>query len=505
MGRRGGSLETLERLGTAARNIPKDRLLSSFSVLSSATLAAIVFSVITNKTIAIIAGPDGIALMGLYRTLGSMVSGAIAVGFATIVVQRVSRATRKEEIDEILGAATLLFVLQTMLVAVLAVAAAAPIGRWLLGASVTGASATEVRIVLGMSLVNVLLGLVTAALNGQTNVRPITIVQLATALASLAMIYPLLRIGNQGLALNVGSGGIVGACVGLYYVRGIFRFSIGGSLAEKWSMLRASVSTSGWLIAQNLVVMGGLLAVQNAVATAHGLEALGGFNAAMLIVDTMILVIMSPARTYCLPALGRLTDDLAKRSLLNRVLFLRVSAMTAAAALLIFGGKPILALLFSRQFMAAGDLLSILSLSLVALSFSWTCNSYLLHKSDIRTYVIIDMIWIAAMISSVLACRFLGLSAWAMAWSYTASCVLSAILYGSVCAGRYGPGLPAGGNIGFGVACVLWLMASLLAARQLSFLGQGVFICVSIGAAWVLGLGRQVMEWLELEKEGAAR
>lgn len=484
--------------------LPKDRLLAAFSVLSSATLFAVVFSVMTNKAIALLAGPEGIAMMGLYRTLGAFVSGTITMGFATIVVQRVSNARDQSEIDSVLGAASLLFLIQAALVAVVAIVAAEPLGRWLLGSSFTGVTPVEVRLVLAMALVNLLLGLVTAALNGQSDIRPITTVYLATSVSSFLLIFPLLALGRKGLAVNVGSGGIVGACLGLYYLRKLFRFSLSGAWARKWATLRASVSTSVWLIAQNLAVLGGLLSIQKVVGRSHGLEALGGFNAAMLVVDTAVMAIMSSARTYTLPSLGRLSDEAQKRALLSRVLALRVVAATAVSAALIFGARPVLTILFSSRFADATDVMTILGFSLVASSFSWSYNSFLLHKSDMRSYVLIDMAWIASMYLAVWTCGFLGLSVNAMAWSYTGSCVLSAALYAAFCRRRYGFSLLTGENIRLGGGCVVWLSAAYVAAQPRSLLWPVAFLCVSAAAAWTMGLVQRVSGWLELDGGAAA-
>lgn len=480
--------------------LPKDRLLASFSVLSSATLLSIVFSVLTTKAIAVFAGPEGIALMGLYRTLGSFVTGTILMGFGTIVVQRVSKAREQGEIDAVLGAASLLFLIQLTTVGLLGFTAAEPLGRWLLGSSFTGVTATEVRIVLAMALVNLLLALVTAAINGQSNIRAITTVYLATSVSSLALIYPLLGLGRVGLAINVGSGGLVGACIGLYFLRKIFRFSLGGSWALKWATLRASVSTSFWLISHNLAITGGLLGVQKIVARSHGLEALGGFGAALLVIDTAIMAIMSSARTYALPALGRLNDDGQKHSLMSRVLALRLLATTAAAAFLIFGAKPALMLLFSRRFLDSSEVMAILSLSMVFMSYSWTYNSFLLHKGDMRAFVIIDMLWIVLMLAAVKLCDFLGLSVTAMAWCYTGSCIVSAALYAVFCSRRYGFSLLTGHNIRLGGACIAWLLASFLVARNPSLPLQGAFIGLSAAAAWMLGLVDRMRGLLQMDR-----
>lgn len=500
MDQRAGPLEALERVSPTMPALTKRGFLGSFAVLSSGTACAILFSVMTSKAIAVIAGPEGIAVMGLFRTLGALVSGTITMGFATIVNQRLSKASDQSEIDSVLGAAALLFMIQAALVLLLAVAMAAPLGRWLLGSSFTGVTAGEVRIVLAMALINVLLGLITAALNGQSDIKAITAVQLGTSVGTLLMIYPLLCLGRKGLAVNVGSGGIVGVCLGLYYIRKIYRFSPIGPWTQRWATLRGSASTSTWIIVHTLVVMGGLLTVQKILARFHGLEALGEFNASMLVIDAAILVIISPARTYILPALGRLKAEGQKHALLTRVLALGLAATTAASAVLMFGAKPTLLILFSHRFLAAADVLAILSLSLVGMSCSYCFNSFLLHKNDIGTFVIIDMTWIAAMLGGVWACGYMGLSVSSMAWSYTGSCVLSATLYAWVCTRRYGTNLLTRGNLKLGLGSFAWLCAAFQVSHDPSLLRQGAFIGVSLATAWTLGLFRQLNEWLEFER-----
>jgi len=88
------------------------RIISALSLLSSTTFLAVVLSIGTNKMIAVFAGREGMGLMGLYRSLGALVTGSLSFGMIHLLAQRVSTARPGKETEGVLGAATLLLAVQ---------------------------------------------------------------------------------------------------------------------------------------------------------------------------------------------------------------------------------------------------------------------------------------------------------------------------------------------------------------------------------------------------------
>ena len=342
------------------------KILSAFSVASAGTLLATVLSVGTNKIIAVMTGAEGVALMGLYRGLGAFILGAVTSGSNLLVMQKVSAARSESERSDLISATALLTILQGLIIFLAAILAPDAISRSLFGSQQKAGGILEVQIVLGMTFLNLATQAAIAILKGQPDVKPVTILQVATSTASILLIFPLLQLGRVGLAINVGSGSAVGACLGIFFIFKLFRpkFNEKG-LKERWTLLTSAGTSPLWLIAHSVGLSAGMLSIQSLINRRYGLEALGYFTASMLIIDTATMVLMSSARTYILPALGRLESMATKEALFRRMFTLLLAANTAAALALILGAPLILRILFSGQLVGGTEFLAAVAFSLI--------------------------------------------------------------------------------------------------------------------------------------------
>ena len=76
--------------GASEATVVERRLLVAVGLSGSAALVTVALGVATTKIIALVAGPAGVALMGLYRYLGALVSRSLLLGLDTSIVQRIS-------------------------------------------------------------------------------------------------------------------------------------------------------------------------------------------------------------------------------------------------------------------------------------------------------------------------------------------------------------------------------------------------------------------------------
>lgn len=404
-------------------------MLPALGLLSFSAVLATAFSVATNKLIALHAGPEGIALMGLYRGLGSWVSGALTLGYGVLLTQRMAAVRSKGESDAVLCGSALLLTLQAGAVLVLACFLARPLSSWLFQSALPG-QVLVIRLVLAMAFVNLALQMITALLRGQPSVGPTSLLQLATASASLAVILPLLKLGEPGLAVNVGSGGLIGVPVGLYFVWRLFRPAFPeDAVSLGWSFLKGSTTHSLWLILSVLVTSGCLLAAQSSVNAGYGLEALGSYNAALLIVDTGVMILMSSARTYVLPALGKMTDTAQQERLFAQSTGIVLLLTIPVGGILAFGAPYLIRALFSAKFGLASELLPIFGVSIVGQAVVWSFNTFLLHKGDIRSFVLIDVAWAVLLLAAVSLCSRQGLPLTSVAWAHALCWTISGLVY----------------------------------------------------------------------------
>lgn len=416
-------------------------ILSAIWTASSASMAAIALAVLTSKIIALQAGPQGIALVGMFRSLGGIVSGVFALGSATVLMARVSNAASTEEAGDAVGAFLLLLLLQLPLVAVAAIFFADPIAAWLFGSAAVD-RASEVRLVLLMGFVNLTLQTLTAVLRGQGNVKHSARVQLATAAASLVFIVPLLAMGGTGLAVNVGSGSVIGSGLAAFYIWRAYGSSIVfGSLSRRWALLRQSLRPSLQVTFQSVLLIGSALAVQSVVNKHYGLQDLGAYNAATMVLDTAVLILMSAMRSYLLPQLGKLREKADKDRFFSQMLAAMLILATGAALPMIFGSEYIVLVLFSSKFANTGALISIYGLAMIGQVVIWSFNTYLLHKNDVIVFVALDSLWALGYAAAALACAKLGLPLEAVVWCFVLSSFIHAGLYALLTVRAHGAGL----------------------------------------------------------------
>ncbi|MBT6229111.1 MAG: hypothetical protein HOI47_20920, partial [Candidatus Scalindua sp.] len=160
----------------AQNNISYGKMLSAFKILAGATLLTVILGIATTKIIAIVAGTNGIALIGLYRNLISMVVTVLSMGMSTVIVQRISTTTDTDTLDELIRAVLFLLFFQIAVVVLLLSFFSETISRCMFGPHAGPSHTLSIKIVLFMALGTMIMQAMIAILNGKVNLKPITII-----------------------------------------------------------------------------------------------------------------------------------------------------------------------------------------------------------------------------------------------------------------------------------------------------------------------------------------
>lgn len=440
------------------------RLLAAVGLTGSAALLSVALGVATTKVIAMVAGPAGIAVMGLYRYAGALVSRSLLLGLDTTVVQRISTAKDPKDVSNTVGAAALALVFQGVAIAVLAGIGAGLIGAWLFGTAATRLQLVEIRVVLAMAYANLVMQVMTAVLSGRAEVRKVAWVGVAAAVVTLMAIYPLLQLGNVGLALNVGSGSTVGAALATFYVWRVYRPAwVPGSLGERFRALSAVLARSFFLIVHPIVMMSAVVSVQSLVFGRFELAGLGAYNAAMTLLDTALMVMMASARSFFLPTLGQLDGHEDKAGAVNRVLRINLILAFATTLVTIAGAPVLIRVLFSNDFATTERILPAFSLALVGQAFVWTYAMFYLHRARYRLFFSLDLFWAALYVGGTLIVTSRSGSLTAAAWVYAGSYCLSGIAYAFVAVRAFGMAMLDNANVRLGAFALLGALGACLA------------------------------------------
>lgn len=469
-------------------------ILAAIRLTSLVSIATIAFGILTNKIVAVVAGPQGVGLLGLYRTISGILAAVLPLGANDIVVRRLSIHRDASETRAVVGASLRLLGLESVAVLLLVVIGAGTLAGWVFPAVEKSSHVGEVRLVMLLTIGVLALQTITACLSGLGRLREVSQVNLATSILTLATVYPFLLLGTVGLAFVIGFTCLLGAGLGAVYLSRQLRSAPAAPAAGSARGIFTVLPLSPWLALQPLLNTGSAFAVQIVLTRHYGLNPLGYYNAASLIETTAIMVLMSSMRSYYLPTLGRLPDFAQKRAFANKVYSVLMLLFVLGITVLMIGAPLIVRVLFSADFGSAADIVRILSAAMVGQVLVWSSAMFLLHTADYRTYLLLDGVWATVRVAGTVLCGVLGAPITAVAWVYAGSYALSAICYTVVIRARHGGLLIDGKHLALtGAAFVALLAANVLWSHDGGGTGRvvGVLALAALIAASVIGHRRR--------------
>ena len=477
-------------------HISTRKIISSFSLMSGASLLTIFLGIVTTKFVAVFGGLQGIGTFDLFRKLLGLIVPILAAGMTTVIVQNISTSDTTEKIIQILKSVFNLLIVQVLIAVYSAIFLAEYAADWLFSTD-AHKYINEVRIVFIMSMVVLFSQTMVALINGKINLKKVTFINIVTSFSTMILAYPLLTLGTTGLALMVGSGSIVGASVGIFYVRKVYQKELSEfQFTVKIKDYFKSLPVSIWLLIHPLIVSAALLNIQVMVNKYYGLDALGLYASVTMIETTFVMVLMAAMNTYYMPTLGHIADNNEKKLFVNKVISLLIVGVFPIIIGMILIGKYILWILFSEKFTGAANLLAIQSMSMLTAVFCWCYANYLLHNKRYKIYFAIDVVWVSILTGLVWFVASNNYPLLSIPVAYLLSSIVSFVLYISVIMYLYGKEMLGKRNIfllGYGLISIYlfyfsWLSFGL--QMQIIFIiiiGVGYYIIMKSNYNKVIG------------------
>lgn len=455
------------------------------SRLFVAALVTAAVSAATVKLIALKAGPAGMGHFSVFRLLGSLLTMTVGLGYGTILTRKMAAAGGATGQRDAFTAALALTALQGALFLVVALFGPALLTA-LFFAGQPDVGALELRVIVAMAFINLAMQNQIALLRADLDVTAQAAVNLCTALASLALISPLLRLGTVGLAANVGSGGLVGGVLatGVLFSRyppaEVLRGLHTGHLRDILSLSPASLA----LAFPQMLLVSAFLWVTASVARG-GMEAAGQIGAALLVSDAFSQIVLVSARSAAIARLARATDLRAEAESFRQASEFLISVAGVAAGGLVCAAPLVVILLYSRDFGVAPLLVRCFAVVFPLEAIWWMGNSALTARADFRGTAVLDTGLSVVLFALAALCALDG------TLSPTEACLCIAAAKAAL-AGFYAartPALPMGAALkALGIAAVL-AAAVLLIEFGHATVGIGTAAAVSVMSALKL-IGR---------------
>jgi len=377
------------------------QILRSTSIIGGASIINIAVGLLRTKVAAVLLGPAGVGIIGLFQSLLAIASSVSSLGFGSVGTRQIAEATGRLDLQVVAAARRALFW------GTLGLAALGTSIFWLvrdiLAETVLGNVGFKDSLgwlALGVGL-TVVSGSQTALLNGLRRMGDIARVSVFSALLSTILgVASLCLWGDKGVVAFVLSTPLATFLIGRWYVSRLPKVVASptslSQMIGQWKTL-ARLGTA-FTIA-GLVETVGLLAVRTCVEKQLGAEALGHFQAAWLISMTYIGFVLQAMGTDYYP---RLAANISNNAATNRL----VNEQTEVALLLagpafvaMLGFAPwVIELLYSSQFDEAVVVLRWQVLGDILKVACWPLGFIVLAAGAGRTFMLLQTLGIATLV-----------------------------------------------------------------------------------------------------------
>lgn len=371
------------------------QILRSSSIIGGASVINIALGLVRIKVAAVLLGPAGVGLIGLFTSLVSTAAGVAGLGVGSVGTRQIAQATASGDQARVSSARRALFW------GTLVLAAAGGAAFWALRGVLADKVLQDVAAASDIGWLAIAVALIVAAasqgalLNGMRRIGDLARVSIGSAVLSTVIgSYALWMWGGSGIVAFVVAAPLASFVFGHWYVsrlpcpegRPEFR-----AMTREWSTL-ARLGFA--FMVAGLAGTVGQLVVRVLVQRELGVDALGHFQAAWAISMTYIGFVLGAMGTDYYPRLVAVVGDpAAVNRLVNEQM--EVALLLAAPVLLaMLGLAPwVIQALYSSQFNEAVEILRWQVLGDVLKIASWPLGYILVASGAGKTFMAVE--WLA--------------------------------------------------------------------------------------------------------------
>lgn len=380
-----------------ARNNSYRDILRSSSIMGGAQALNYLVAMVRVKIIAVLLGPAGIGLVGLYQSALGLLGTVSGLGIGSSGVREVAVAHGRD--DPVLVARTALVLRRAcwatgLLGWVLAAAMAVPLSHWAFGD-------TEHAVAIAVLGVTLLLGAVsggqTALLQGVRRIGDLARIQVVAMLLNTAVaiaLYAWLR--ERGIVPVMVATAAISLGSSWWFARRVALQPVVLPWGQTWHDARRLAGLGLAFMWSGLLIAALDMATRSLITRTHGLEAAGYYQAAWSLSGMFAGFILSAMGSDFYPRLTAVINDrdAAVRAVNEQTEIGILLALPGLLATMSFA-PWVLKLLYSQQFLPAAELLPFFVLGVFGRVVSFPLGFIQLAKGASRFFVVTETIFIS--------------------------------------------------------------------------------------------------------------
>jgi antigen flippase len=380
------------------------QILRSSSIMGGAQALNYLVGMVRVKIIALLLGPAGVGLIGLYSSAVGLVGMLTGLGISSSGVREVALAHGQDDPQAV--ARTVKVLRRTcwatgLLGWALSAAAAVPLSRWAFGDTAHAAAIA----VLGVTL---LLGAISggqaALLQGVRRIGDLARIQVLAMLLNTVVaigLYTWLR--EEGIVPVLVATAVVSLACSWWFARRVALHPVELPWRQTWRETRRLAKLGFAFMWSGLLLAGLDIFTRSLITRSHGLEAAGYYQAAWALSGMFAAFVLSAMGTDFYPRLTAVIEDreAAVRAVNEQTEIGILLALPGLLATLAFG-PWILELFYSRKFLPAADLMPWFILGVFGRVVSWPLGFIQLAKGASRVFMLTETAFIALWLVLVL-------------------------------------------------------------------------------------------------------
>ena len=371
------------------------QILRSTALIGSSSVATIAINIVRTKGMAVLLGPAGFGLMGLYAVIIDFMWNVASVGIGNSGVRQIAEAAASGDTDRIARTVAVLrrtAVVLGLLGAVLTAILAAPFSVVTFG---NDEHATAIALLSLAVFFRVVTAGQAALIQGMRRIADLAklgvLGALPGAVAGIVLVY---AMGEPGVAPSLAVAAALGLGASWWYSRKVQIASQAMTLREVRQEAASLVKLGFAFMASSLLTIGASYAVRAIVLRMNGLDAAGYYSAAWTLGGLYVGIILQAMGADLYP---RLVGAISNNSECNRLVNeqTRISLLLAGPgviATLTFAAL-VISLFYSARFAAAVDVLRWICLGVALRAITWPMGFIIVAKNNRLVFLATELAW----------------------------------------------------------------------------------------------------------------
>ena len=398
----------------------------------------ILIGIIRSKLVAVILGPSGMGISGLYTSSTELIKSCTSFGLSASAVKFIAEANgegNNQKLSRVVAVFGKLM-LVTGLLGMLAVIVFSP----LLSKSAFGNyDFTIPFIVLSVTLLLFQLSAgKLSILQGTRNLRSLAQASLIGSVIGLFTTIPLYYIwGTQGIVPALVIAALTGYLLNWYYARKIKISVVVVSFKEAFDEGRGMINLGVAMTLSGILATAVAYIIRVFVSNRGGTGEVGLYTAGVTILTTYVGMIFSAMATDYFPRLSASCNDKNKsKELVNQQAEIALLILGPILALFIILAPLIIIILYSSAFLPTVKYMQWAAVGMLFRAISWAISFLFLAKSDTKVFIFNEIAAnIVTLITSILGYSIWGLEGLGIA--FLASYILYFVMVWGICAKKY--------------------------------------------------------------------